>query len=420
MNVRSKWAACLLSLTVVSCGSSSPAAEPTGSSNATPATSDSTTEAPTGAPLSAQIAGTWYPVAVDGVALDAAQRDRWSFEGTDTSLHISGYDGCNRFNTDGDSDPALIVGGRLGNVVIGSEAQDCGDDVHGPYPETGAMLTVSNDGASLTFDGPSGIVELSRAVPEQESEPADEALAEQLEGRWQPVSVDAVAVDAADGDFWSFSGTATDLEIIGFDGCNNFNTIVGPNQETTTIVDGRLAYLDFASEDGGCEDGVVSGPYPDAGALLTVSDDGETLMVDGYSGIVVLSRTSAAPAVLSDDPPPASDPGIGTFDLSPAKPEPGETFEATFDADNERGGYFTLEQWSGSEWLPAVFLLESDADTRPASWSSIEDGVETLDYGIGGTGPDGLVMPDHVAAGVWRLCTANARDETCARLTIDP
>ena len=144
--------------------------------------------------------------------------------------------------------------------------------------------------------------------------------------------------------------------------------------------------------------------------------DGSTITIVGLASPGYYELVVSFTAVRALTP----DPSIETFEVSPANPGPGDTFEATFDADNLRGGYFTLQQWSGSEWLPAVFLLESDAETQPATWSTIEDGIETQDYGIEGVGPDGLVMPDDLDAGIWRLCTANARDEACAQLVIGP
>lgn len=421
MNVRSISAVCLLSLVAAACGSGDLVSEPAGSDDAStaPPSSEVVPSTPPTETLAEQLAGTWYPVAVDGVTLDPAQRESWRFTGTDEALKVSGYDGCNDFSTDDTDQQASIVDGRLADIVIGSTMQDCGDIGNGPFPETGALLTVSDDEAILTSDGPSGTIELSRTAPEQEpSAPADEALAEQLAGRWYPVSVDGVALDPAEGDFWSFSGTASALEIAGFDGCNNFDTITGRNGEQSTIVDSRFDYLDFAVEESGCEEGRFSGPYPEVGALLTISDDGTTLTAAARANTVVLSRDPATPEV-SAELPPTQDSDIGTFELSPANPQPGEAFEATFDLDNERGGYFTLEQWSGSEWLPAAFLLESDAFGRSATWTSVEGEFGVDAYGIEGAGPDGLVMPDDIDAGIWRLCTANAPVEACAQVTVE-
>lgn len=44
--------------------------------------------------------------------------------------------------------------------------------------------------------------------------------------------------------------------------------------------------------------------------------------------------------------------------------------------------------------------------------------VAVDDYGVGGPGPDGLVMPEGLAGGTWRLCTANAVDHVCVQLFV--
>lgn len=114
-----------------------------------------------------QLEGRWYPVRIDGVALEASEGDYWEFDGTDTALEISGYDGCNNFGTSGDPDPAsaTIVDGRLGNVDVFTEQRGCAPDVSGPYPQDGAQLTVSDDGTTLTVEGPAATIELSRTTP---------------------------------------------------------------------------------------------------------------------------------------------------------------------------------------------------------------------------------------------------------------
>lgn len=137
--------------------------------------------------------------------------------------------------------------------------------------------------------------------------------------------------------------------------------------------------------------------------------------VDGF----VATPRAAVPASTPSDEAPSADPDAGTLDFTPPNPQAGRTFAATFEPTNERGGYFILEQWSGSEWLPAAFLLESDVNGGSPTWASTDGELEILDSGVSGEGPDGLVMPDTIDAGVWRLCTANAPDDVCARLTVE-
>lgn len=226
---------------------------------------------------------------------------------------------------------------------------------------------------------------LASGAIDSEADPESNLIeAEQLAGRWYLVTVDGVDFDAAEGDYWTFTGTNTALEVGGFDGCNAFGTFGDLSAASASIVDGRLENVALASEEMACAD-VEYGPYPQTGALLTISDDGATLTPDAPSATVELSRTPATPAGNVDESP-LSVPSRATCELSPPNPRAGETFTAKFDPTNSRGGYFTLEQQSGSEWLPATFLLETDANGGPASWTPTNDEIGMDDYGVEGAG----------------------------------
>lgn len=116
---------------------------------------------------------------------------------------------------------------------------------------------------------------------------------------------------------------------------------------------------------------------------------------------------------------PEPEPDSATFTLDPANPGPGQLFAATFSPGNERGGYFFLSRWTGRSWAEPGYLLESDAnsDGRPFVESDpTRFGMN--DYGVSGPGPDGLVMPDDLDRGIWRLCTANAADDVCVQILV--
>lgn len=119
------------------------------------------------------------------------------------------------------------------------------------------------------------------------------------------------------------------------------------------------------------------------------------------------------------DPPPAET-GAELIALDPSSPQPGEPFAVSFDASNSRGGYFFLYRWDGADWGEPLYLLQSDAGGRTPSASLIGEGSDIDDYGIEGPGPDGLVAPDDMARGFWRLCTANAADDACAQFEVSP
>lgn len=105
--------------------------------------------------------------------------------------------------------------------------------------------------------------------------------------------------------------------------------------------------------------------------------------------------------------------------LEPSNPEPGAAFAASFDPDNSRSGYFTLSRWDGNEWAAAAFLLESDVNRPSPVATPISGEFGVVDYGAEGPGPDGLVMPEVIEDGRWRLCTANALDHVCAQITVN-
>lgn len=126
----------------------------------------------------------------------------------------------------------------------------------------------------------------------------------------------------------------------------------------------------------------------------------------------------APPAV---DAPPAEAAGE-LMTLDPSDPQPGQRFSASFDESNSRGGYFFLYRWDGASWGERLFVLQSDAGGRVASSRPLGGGGESgsIDgYGIDGAGPDGLLAPDDIADGDWRLCTANAADHACAQFQVD-
>ncbi len=125
-----------------------------------------------------------------------------------------------------------------------------------------------------------------------------------------------------------------------------------------------------------------------------------------------------APDAEVQSPPPSEDDSVETMVLDPVNPSVGGAFTAEFSADNLRGGYFHLFRWDGSTWGPPRYQLESDANGGEPTAISATDGLEVDDYGVEGRGPDRLVMPDDLAEGFWRICTANALDLACAQFTV--
>ncbi len=112
----------------------------------------------------------------------------------------------------------------------------------------------------------------------------------------------------------------------------------------------------------------------------------------------------------------------GTMTITPASATPGQEVALNFPADSVRGIAFSLSTWAEGAWTP-VYFLTSDwgvpAEHQP-SWWRVEDSEDRgwEQVAVEGDGPDRVVVPDAATAGDYLLCTANAADEACARLTV--
>jgi hypothetical protein len=72
----------------------------------------------------------------------------------------------------------------------------------------------------------------------------------------------------------------------------------------------------------------------------------------------------------------------------------------------------------GAAWSELAYLLESDVNGGKPTATAISSVVGGDDYGVGGPGPDALVLPADIELGACRLCTENARDAACAQLVV--
>jgi hypothetical protein len=99
---------------------------------------------------------------------------------------------------------------------------------------------------------------------------------------------------------------------------------------------------------------------------------------------------------------------------------PGEVLSLTFPEETEGGVHFVLERQTRGGWVH-TFDLVSDGpgagwprDWRPAG----DEDFAIPDIGVGGSGPDGVVVPDMAEAGTWRICTGNAGRNFCTEIEI--
>ena len=127
----------------------------------------------------------------------------------------------------------------------------------------------------------------------------------------------------------------------------------------------------------------------------------------------------------SDDSasPPRMDPDLdGTMTVAPSSASAGHDVALTFPSDSRRGIAFSLSRWSDGRWDKAYYLTSdwgSSGHHSPTWWTvegSEDRGWEQV--GVSGPGPDRVMVPETATPGDYLLCTANARDEACALLTV--
>jgi hypothetical protein len=99
---------------------------------------------------------------------------------------------------------------------------------------------------------------------------------------------------------------------------------------------------------------------------------------------------------------------------------PGDTVGLLFPEEMTRGVWFVLEQEVGESWTHRYDLTSDGPGAGwPVAWHVAgEDGFAVEDIGVGGPGPDHVVIPDTAEPGTWRICTGNAGENVCVRMEI--
>lgn len=112
----------------------------------------------------------------------------------------------------------------------------------------------------------------------------------------------------------------------------------------------------------------------------------------------------------------------GTMTVTPATAAPGQRVAMRFGSQEVRGIAFSLSAWGDEGWTVAYYLTSDwgSPGSHSVDWWSVEDseGRGWTDVGVGGPGPDHVMVPESTPAGEYLLCTANSADEACAILTV--
>ncbi len=106
-----------------------------------------------------------------------------------------------------------------------------------------------------------------------------------------------------------------------------------------------------------------------------------------------------------------ADPGVAA---------PGAVVALTFPEETTRGILFVLERETGAGWELQYYLT---SDGPGAGWertwqSAGADGIAVEDIGVGGPGPDRVLIPEVAEPGSYRICTGNAGDEICTPIEV--
>jgi hypothetical protein len=132
-------------------------------------------------------------------------------------------------------------------------------------------------------------------------------------------------------------------------------------------------------------------------------------------------RTDSAPElmeqILASVGHVASGPVLMEAQPNPARP--GDVVDLTFPLETGRGVAFMLEEWTGEEYVRRYYLISVPAGMGSApTWFDVDDNVGWEDIGIGGPGPDQVVIPEVARPGRYRICIANAGEDFCAPIEI--
>ena len=103
---------------------------------------------------------------------------------------------------------------------------------------------------------------------------------------------------------------------------------------------------------------------------------------------------------------------------APAVAASEDVIELTFPQETMRGIHFVLEAEGEQSWQLIYHLISDANGDRPSSFLPGTENVGIPDVGVGGPGPDRLILPAGLPSGTYRICTGNARVNFCAPIEI--
>ncbi|MDN4174122.1 hypothetical protein QWY28_14260 [Nocardioides sp. SOB77] len=150
------------------------------------------------------------------------------------------------------------------------------------------------------------------------------------------------------------------------------------------------------------------------GAGLEVAREGEGTFGSGRTPVLG-SHPDAGSVVAAGSTVSLALAGPEPMVAVPASTTPGGSVDLYFPSEQLRGVGFSLTSAGRPASSGPDFSLTSDAGSGGTpTWGA---GL-VPDLGVGGPGPDRVVVPDVTAPGDYRLCTANAADQACTTITV--
>ena len=106
--------------------------------------------------------------------------------------------------------------------------------------------------------------------------------------------------------------------------------------------------------------------------------------------------------------------------IDPARAAPGDVVALTFPEETSRGVLFVFDQRVDDTWVTRFYFTSDGpgAGWERQWWPADAEGMAVPDIGVGGPGPDRVLIPDVVEPGSYRICTGNAGADFCAPIEI--
>ena len=129
----------------------------------------------------------------------------------------------------------------------------------------------------------------------------------------------------------------------------------------------------------------------------------------------------------------AGDPGVAPAPADPdaemrpdllvidsARAAPGDVVALTFPEETTRGILFVLDQRVDDTWVTRFFLTSDGPGQgwQREWWPVHAEGMAVPDIGVGGPGPDRVLIPEPAEPGAYRICTGNAGADFCVPIEV--